>query len=385
MVLVRNRAAFEARYAASLAEITIATDVLGNSEYSGRLSNNGEQILLRDAQGTVIQDFTFNDQVPWPITADGQGASLLLTNPGIPIPDHTTDTNWQASTEEGGTPGQPDGNVIEETYTISISEDLPGGSIQVSPEQMTYAEGATVTFTPIPMPGFSFVSWNGSLSGTDSPLTTVITSELEISALFEQDETYTISIAQNLTGGSIQVSPEQPTYAEGVTVTFTPIAEPGFSFVSWGGSLDGTAVPFTVQITSNLQPSALFERDLTAFEQWQANQFTDPAFASPTEDPDDDGVANLIEYAQGTDPLAKTSQAASLISKASDNQIELIVPFTTDDPDINWILEQSSNLINWTVLTPQDTIQTETELRLRIDRPASQVYLRVRLTLSVSP
>ena len=56
-----------------------------------------------------------------------------------------------------------------------------------------------------------------------------------------------------------------------------------------------------------------------------------------------------------------------------------------DDPDITWILEQSSNLINWTVLTPQDTIQTETELRLRIDRPASQVYLRVRLTLSVSP
>ncbi|MDB4632787.1 lamin tail domain-containing protein, partial [bacterium] len=275
LVLVRNRAAFEARYAASLAEITIATDVLGNSEYTGRLSNNGEQILLRDAQGTVIQNFTFNDQVPWPITADGQGASLLLTNPGIPIPDHTADTNWQASTEEGGTPGQPDGNVIEETYTISISEDLPGGSIQVSPEQPTYAEGATVTFTPIPMPGFSFVSWNGSLSGTDSPLTTVITSDLEISALFEQDETYTISIAQNLTGGSIQVSPEQPTYAEGVTVTFTPIAEPGFSFVSWRGSLDGTAVPFTVQITSNLQPSALFERDLTAFEQWQANQFTD--------------------------------------------------------------------------------------------------------------
>ena len=168
-------------------------------------------------------------------------------------------------------------------------------------------------------------------------------------------------------------------------MTFTPIAEPGFSFVSWGGSLDGTAVPFTVQITSNLQPSALFERDLTAFEQWQANQFTDPAFAFPTDDPDDDGVANLIEYAHGTDPLAKTSQAASLISKASDNQIELIVPFTTDDPDITWILEQSSNLINWTVLTPQDTIQTETELRLRIDRPASQVYLRVRLTLSVSP
>ncbi|MCH1507256.1 MAG: lamin tail domain-containing protein [Verrucomicrobiales bacterium] len=459
LVLVRHRSAFEARYAASLAEITMATDILGNTEYSGRLDNDGEQILLLDAQGAVIQDFTYNDQLPWPTSADGHGASLLLVNLGIPIPDHTVETNWQASEGVGGTPGQPDGDIVVEaftitaapdfaggsiqispsqdtyirgtsvtftpiaqpgfnfvswsgslsgndialtiqitsdleigalfeqdkTYTITIPQDLDGGSIQVSPIQPTYTEGTSVTFTPIAEPGFNFASWSGSLSGNDVPLTIQITDNLDISALFKPDATFTITIPQDLNGGSIQVSPEQPNYAEGVTVTFTPIAEPGFSFVSWGGSLDGTAVPFTVQITSNLQPSALFERDLTAFEQWQANQFTDPAFAFPTDDPDDDGVANLIEYAQGTDPLAKTSQAASLISKASDNQIELIVPFTTDDPDITWILEQSSNLINWTVLTPQDTIQTETELRLRIDRPASQVYLRIRLTLSVSP
>ena len=101
-------------------------------------------------------------------------------------------------------------------------------------------------------------------------------------------------------------------------------------------------------------------------------------------DPDNDGVANLVEYAQGTNPSDKTSQAASVIRKATNDQIELVVPFTTDDPEITWVLEQSHDLINWTALAAQDAIQTETDLRFRIDRPASQVYLRVRFTLSAA-
>ena len=141
----------------------------------------------------------------------------------------------------------------------------------------------------------------------------------------------------------------------------------------------------TIQITEDLQPSALFQQNLTAFEQWQASQFANLGLASPTDDPDNDGVANLIEYAQGTDPSDKTSQAASLINTASDNQIELIVPLTTNDPAVTWTLEQSSDLISWSILAAQDTVQTGTGLRLRIDRPTSQVYLRVRFLLSLEP
>ncbi|MEN8680697.1 MAG: lamin tail domain-containing protein, partial [Akkermansiaceae bacterium] len=104
LVIVKNRAAFAARYGTS---ISIATDVLDSSEYSGRLSNSGEQVTLLDATDTVIRDFTYDDALPWPYT-DGSGFTMVLKSPAIPIPDHGTPTNWVASSVEGGAPGLVD-------------------------------------------------------------------------------------------------------------------------------------------------------------------------------------------------------------------------------------------------------------------------------------
>ncbi|MGY8691309.1 MAG: hypothetical protein ACKVHP_26650, partial [Verrucomicrobiales bacterium] len=66
LVLVKNRTAFETRYAADLGTIVVATDVLGKSDYSGRLNNDGEQLLLIDANGVVIRDFVYNNLCRWP-------------------------------------------------------------------------------------------------------------------------------------------------------------------------------------------------------------------------------------------------------------------------------------------------------------------------------
>ena len=72
--------------------------------FSGDLSNDGEQIVLLTKNGAVIQQFTFNDQVPWPKGADGKGHSLVLIAPET-IPDHKIGLNWRVSMIEGGTPG----------------------------------------------------------------------------------------------------------------------------------------------------------------------------------------------------------------------------------------------------------------------------------------
>ena len=105
LVLVKNRSAFEARYGATLGSIVFATDVLGDSEYGGRLSNDGETLTLLGADGTAIRDFAYNDQLPWPPAADGAGFSLVLRSPAIPIPDHALATSWVASAQEDGAPG----------------------------------------------------------------------------------------------------------------------------------------------------------------------------------------------------------------------------------------------------------------------------------------
>ena len=42
---------------------SVGLNTTGTPEYSGRLSNDGEQIVITGTLGT-IQDFTYNDQVP---------------------------------------------------------------------------------------------------------------------------------------------------------------------------------------------------------------------------------------------------------------------------------------------------------------------------------
>jgi hypothetical protein len=92
VLVVRNKAAFEARYGTSL-------PVAG--EYGGSLSNGGELIRLVDSLGIIIQEFTYSDSNGWPSSADGNGTSIEV----IDLKGNYNDPgNWQAS-PIGGTPG----------------------------------------------------------------------------------------------------------------------------------------------------------------------------------------------------------------------------------------------------------------------------------------
>ena len=139
LVVVKDRAAFEARYGTA---ITLASDVLGNNEYGGRLSNSGEQITLLDASDTAIRNFIYDDELPWPYT-DGSGFTMVLKSPALPIPDHGVASNWVASSIEGGAPGgvDPTGFVGDPNadddgdsyralieYALGSSDNSPGDS-----------------------------------------------------------------------------------------------------------------------------------------------------------------------------------------------------------------------------------------------------------------
>ncbi|WP_435895117.1 lamin tail domain-containing protein [Oceaniferula spumae] len=105
LIIVKNKAAFSERYSSALSSVRFGTDSIGSSEYSGNLSNGGEQIILTDAAANVIHDFTYDDVAPWPTSADGNGFSMVLLAPVIPIPDHNVGSNWAASAQPGGNPG----------------------------------------------------------------------------------------------------------------------------------------------------------------------------------------------------------------------------------------------------------------------------------------
>jgi hypothetical protein len=115
LLLVRDREAFEARYGAS--------DVQ-TYEYTGRLSNDGEQLSVIDNGLDKIFDFTYNDQIPWPKVADGGGPSLILVGQDLNDP-----SSWVASRNQGGSPGEI------EVETIPYAEWALQNGVQGGPEE----------------------------------------------------------------------------------------------------------------------------------------------------------------------------------------------------------------------------------------------------------
>jgi len=93
IVLAKNSMAYAVRYGSS-------SGVAGN--FTGRLSNKGETLTITES-GTVLLSFTYDDDYPWPDSADGQGASLVLIDP-MSNPDHSQSGNWRASGQINGTP-----------------------------------------------------------------------------------------------------------------------------------------------------------------------------------------------------------------------------------------------------------------------------------------
>ena len=74
--------------------------------YEGRLDNDGELVVLSNGAAISMFSFTYDNEAPWDIEADGLGYSLILIDPeGNP----NAPSNWQASIPRGGTPGEPGG------------------------------------------------------------------------------------------------------------------------------------------------------------------------------------------------------------------------------------------------------------------------------------
>ena len=115
-VIAPNAAAFAARYPGRTL----------NGIYTGRLSNSGERLTLVDGIGAQVMNFVYDDILPWPISADGQGFSVVARTPAI----HTDPGNalsWRASANIGGSPGADDpadsiaGVLINEILTNSAA------------------------------------------------------------------------------------------------------------------------------------------------------------------------------------------------------------------------------------------------------------------------
>jgi hypothetical protein len=113
VVVVRNQAAFEARYGTGL-------NVAG--EFAGALDNSGERITLIDAAGSVIHDFRYKDG--WYDITDGAGFSLTIRDAAADLIMWGEKDGWRASALVGGSPGSDDSGVTYGLDAIVLNEVL---------------------------------------------------------------------------------------------------------------------------------------------------------------------------------------------------------------------------------------------------------------------
>jgi hypothetical protein len=76
------------------AAITAKFGVSSYGPWTGKLSNDGERIVLSDAAGNKVDEVNYGSAFPWPTAANGDGASMELLNPYL---DNDLGGSWRPS------------------------------------------------------------------------------------------------------------------------------------------------------------------------------------------------------------------------------------------------------------------------------------------------
>lgn len=114
VVVMANQAAFASRYS------TLGVVLAGEFQNDTGLDNSGERIVLEDALGQTILDFSyFDDEPDWQPSTDGAGKTLVIVDPLAATSTWGTASSWRASLYNDGTPG-------------AFENTLPAGSVIVS-------------------------------------------------------------------------------------------------------------------------------------------------------------------------------------------------------------------------------------------------------------
>jgi hypothetical protein len=149
---------------------------------------------------------------------------------------------------------------LERGYRIQVHADpSSGGSVNLDPAKSLYRSGESVTVKTEPCTTHVFVRWEGGLTGSVNPSAISVSSDLDITAVFETapPETHTLNVTVTPAGcGTVNRDPVQATYEPAQSVLLTPVAASDYYFKKWEG--DTTAADSVIRIGMS------YDRNLTA-------------------------------------------------------------------------------------------------------------------------
>jgi hypothetical protein len=125
----------------------------------------------------------------------------------------------------------------------------------------------------------------------------------------------------------------------------------------------------------------------TTFSQWTTSQTFPSGSSGPTADPDRDGISNVIEFFNGTDPLQAISQDRGPSLEISGAQVKLTYRRKKNISGLTLVHLWSTDLINWQTvnesgLNPTTVSLGETDqITVTVPRPGdSKCYYRLAIT-----
>lgn len=252
------------------------------SGWSGALTGDtNPTTIIMDGDKTVTATFTEIPQHSLTVIVEGQGS---VTPDGGVYEDGTEvtltatpDPGWEFDSWSGAASGtDPETKVVmssDKMVTATFSEIPPAqytltvntvGNGSVTPNGGTYEEGTKVTLTATADPGWQFDGWSGAASGTDLETTVTMDGDKTVTATFS-----TIQRSLNVTslgGGNVSVDPPGGVYDHGTTVTLSANPDPGWTFSSWSGDLEGTDNPATITMDADKDINATFVQKETGIQ-----------------------------------------------------------------------------------------------------------------------
>jgi hypothetical protein len=159
------------------------------------------------------------------------------------------------------------------------SSGTGNGSVSSSPAGIScgadcsesYSNGTTVNLTATPAAGSTFSGWSGACNGRGN-CSVSMTSNRSVTATFSPQSQNSDLIVNKNGKGKVSSSPSgidcgstcSMTYTTGATVTLTPQADPGATFLGWSGGCSGFG-SCTVTLASSVSVTANFSSNTPAF------------------------------------------------------------------------------------------------------------------------
>ena len=138
----------------------------------------------------------------------------------------------------------------------------PPESGSISPTSGMYNEGMELSLGAVPAAEYVFKNWSGDAAGNENPMLVSMTSDKNITAVFEK-KNYAVTIhviGEGTVTEEVIVAKTTTDYPSGTQVRITAIPNTGYVFTGWSGDHTGSENPIQLMVDQALDLTATFAK-----------------------------------------------------------------------------------------------------------------------------